>query len=121
MKSRTASDFDVHALLPSDIVANTKNAPAQLDYLWAPKYSDLAANLLEYHSRVVAEAKLARDKLTYVVFAGFWEDQQKVPDEYLRSLDVIRAAAKALVVIGVPRVRGRASTMHISVLLCIAA
>lgn len=73
---------------------------AQLDFLWAPKYTDLTPNLVEYHAEIAPSSPVS-----YVVFAGFWEDQQTVPEDFLEALDTIRDRAKSVVIIGVPRVR----------------
>ena len=75
----------------------------QVDYLWAPRHIDLVPTLAEYHAKV-AEA-LPIGLLTYVTFAGFWEDQSEVPGDYLKVLDSIRARAKLLIVVAVPTVR----------------
>ena len=77
----------------------------QVDYLWAPKYTDLSSNLREYHERV---GYAAGARVSYLVFAGFWEDQQAVPEEYLTALDTIRSTAKSVILLSVPRVHTNA-------------
>ena len=80
----------------------------QMHYLWAPRFMDLTPTLLEYHntfSSGAAAAASSREQLSYIVFAGFWEDQQAVPQDFLAALDTLRGAAKAVILVGVPRVR----------------
>lgn len=77
----------------------------QLDYLWAPRFMDLTPFLLEFHNGVIsAESAHNKEQLAYVVFAGFWEDKPEVPEDFLAALDTIRASAKTLIIMGVPRV-----------------
>ena len=73
----------------------------QVDYLWAPRHFDLVPALREYHNRIASGLS---GQLTYITFAGFWEDQSSVPSDYLETLDVIREKAKMLIVMGVPLV-----------------
>lgn len=74
----------------------------QVDYLWAPRHFDLVPALTEYHN--IVASSLSGQQLTYITFAGFWEDQSSVPSDYLEALDVIREKAKLLIVMGVPLV-----------------
>ena len=73
-----------------------------MDYLWAPRHFDLVPALIEYDKKIASS--LPRENLTYIVFAGFWEDQSTVPSDYLEVLDAIRERAKLLIVMGVPLV-----------------
>lgn len=75
----------------------------QIDYLWAPRHFDLVPNLQEYYKSVAL--LLPEKEVTYITFAGFWEDQSEVPADYLETLDMIRSRAKLLILIGVPTVR----------------
>ena len=79
-----------------------------MHYLWAPRFMDLTPTLLEYHNTFSsgdAAAASSREQLSYIVFAGFWEDQQAVPEDFLAALDTLQGAAKAVILVGVPRVR----------------
>ena len=59
--------------------------------------------LTQYDTKIASS--LSRGQMTYVTFAGFWEDQSTVPSDYLEVLDAIRERAKLLIVMGVPLVR----------------
>ena len=74
----------------------------QIDYLWSPRHIDLVPNLQEYHRSVAS--LLPQNQVTYITFAGFWEDQAEVPNNYLETLEMIRGRAKLLIVMGVPTV-----------------
>ena len=70
--------------------------------MWAPRHFDLVPALTEYHAKVAFA--VPPGQLTYVTFAGFWEDQSEVPEDYLQTLDRIREAAKLLIIMAVPTV-----------------
>lgn len=63
---------------------------------------DLVPNLKEYDAKIASN--LLHRQVTYITFAGFWEDQSEAPQDYLEVLDGIRSRAKLLIVMGVPLV-----------------
>lgn len=57
---------------------------------------------LQQYQKVVASKSSQR--VAYITFAGFWEDQPTVSEEFLSTLDVLRKTAEAVMLVGVPRV-----------------
>ena len=84
----------------------------QIDYLWAPRHFDLVPALTAYHTKIAGN--LSREQLTYITFAGFWEDQATIPNDYLEALDAIRERAKLLIVMGVPLVSPITLYLHLN-------